>query len=714
MDLLAVVGPQTIDFRADGVKLDDRWKGEDGAKRIEEINEYYAMGQSLTLKNVLEVVDFLTLRDYPELYDYNGKRRLGSIFVPDSYNPRKPNMVFVEKDNKPKERTKKDFTDAVGDMAERSVYEVLKATFNHKKFKGSVLVIQGLNMLEIDPLKRQVLHDREMDFLIVHKESSTVINIEVKNSLSYWQRSSVHGQLIENHRFFEDWFGADISPKWTWVSMIYTEQAFPEDLKVAFEKNEFIASGRPAFKEKLLNILSKQQINTPVSDFKLICKYLLFCSPAKPLAIGMNQIKRMEEAMAKQGSVDNIKVWCFPTPEQKAILKNDRVLFLAAWGSGKTLLMQSKAIELAERGEDVLFLIYQNDLHWSENPEAFKKTTIPTLLTRQLELRYKKACDKITVRPVWEDELADLEKIGDCFKHVMIDELPGEFSNLKKEDHKKLVQFVRRKQTVWLAISGDSRSMCGKIAYSEDELDKVTAKWFPGCYFKTARMKLPLRTPEKVFDALKKQIAGWDTQKSTLNRFLLSTALSPPSLTQGKVSNIRMEKTWSMAECMKKCLADVPKGAGTMIIIPRIQKVKNGCDQCNDQLYAQIFKSAFIQLEGKEPLFYTNEVCSAKEDIENWLSKSSDRHLVVSANLVLGFEHKIVINLADPVECSRSSGHVVTTGQMYTNYDHMALPMFDFLERSDHDCRDLQHAGMETPLNVIGKIYLIFTSDFKK
>ena len=118
---------------------------------------------------------------------------------------------------------------------------------------------------------------------------------------------------------------------------------------------------------------------------------------------------------------------------------------------------------------------------------------------------------------------------------------------------------------------------------------------------------------------------------------------------------------------------------------------------------------------------YMNSVLQALASssiIENWLSKSSDRHLVVSKNLVLGFEHKIVINLADPAECSRSSGHVITTGQMYTNYDHMALPMFDFLERSDHDCRDLQHAGMETPLNVIGKISFVFhnlkrNQDFK-
>ena len=222
---------------------------------MEEISDFYAMGQSLKLNSVPEVVDFLVIRDYPDLYNYNGKKRLGAIFVPDSYNPVKPDMVYVDKEKVPREKSKKDFTDAVGDMAERSVYEVLKATLTHKKFKGSVLMIQGLEILAIDPKKRHRKHDREMDFLIVHKELSCVINIEVKNSLHQERREKVKQQLIENHQFFEDWFGADISSKWRWVSMVYTEQPFPEEVKNIFEKNEFIASGRQELKQKLLKII---------------------------------------------------------------------------------------------------------------------------------------------------------------------------------------------------------------------------------------------------------------------------------------------------------------------------------------------------------------------------------------------------------------------------------------------------------------------------
>ena len=248
--------------------------------------------------------------------------------------------------------------------------------------------------------------------------------------------------------------------------MVYTEQPFPEELKDTFEKNEFIASGRQELKKKLLNILSGQQINTPVSNFKLICKYLLFCSPAKPLAIGLNQVKRTEEAMAKQGSLENIKVWCFPTPEQRAILNHDRVLVLAAWGTGKTLLMQSKAIELAERGENVLFIVYQNDPLRSRLPEAYKKSEISTLLVLQMQLKLK-AYDKISVKPMWEEDFLKLDVIGSEFKHIMIDELPGDISELKKEYHKKLLQFIRKKEKVWISVSGDTIQRSVRFSYKK-------------------------------------------------------------------------------------------------------------------------------------------------------------------------------------------------------------------------------------------------------
>ena len=98
-ELLTVVGPKDINFRSSGFKLEERWINKEGAKKVEEISDHYAMGQSLKLNNVPKVIDCLAERDYPDLYNYNGKKRLGAIIVPDSYIPVKPTMVYVDKTN---------------------------------------------------------------------------------------------------------------------------------------------------------------------------------------------------------------------------------------------------------------------------------------------------------------------------------------------------------------------------------------------------------------------------------------------------------------------------------------------------------------------------------------------------------------------------------------------------------------------------------------
>ena len=45
-ELSSVVGPKDINVRS-GIKLEDRWKDEEGSKRVEEINDFYAKTQIL-------------------------------------------------------------------------------------------------------------------------------------------------------------------------------------------------------------------------------------------------------------------------------------------------------------------------------------------------------------------------------------------------------------------------------------------------------------------------------------------------------------------------------------------------------------------------------------------------------------------------------------------------------------------------------------------
>ena len=701
-ELLSVVGPKDINVRS-GIKLEDRWKDEEGSKRAEEINDFYAMGQNLTLKSVPDVIDALVYRDYSELANYNGKKRLGAIMVPDSYNPARPNMVYVNKDSSPAGGTINDCEKAIGDMAERSVYEVLKSTFTHKKFKGSVLVIQGLTFLQINPKQRQRKLDRELDFLVIHKELSCVINIEVKNYLGYWQRPKVNQQLIENHQFFEDWFGADISPKWTWISMVYSEKALPEELSTFITNNDcadYIASGRQDLKSKILKILSRNQFNTPVSEFKMICKYLLFCLPTKPLPIGINQVRQMDEAIEKQGSVENIKVWCFPTPEQRRALTHNKVFFIAPWGSGKTMLMVAKAIELAESGQDVLFLVFHDKM------PNIEENKLISLLCIQLQLKLK-SYSRIKVLPIWAKELSRIGQIAKGYNHVMLDEFPGLDWLIFNcyEGYEVLPDFIKSKETLWMSISGNYSVEI--VDLSEDIVDNISRSWFQGCGFTFVRMKLTLRSPQKITEFLKNFNRLSGRVNESLNYILLNDTEFPPMMTEGKVVKLKIKDDASMTDYLRQCLAHVPKGTYAMITIHygADNFIWTQCKDCKKRVLSELFDSAFIQLGEKPPIHYTNHFQSPTKDIEDWLI-NADRHLVVSSNFAIGFQHSTVINLSGASSSSRSAGTLIIPAPVprFPNLAYLALPIESYINMEKHDCQHLYLAGLDSPLDVIDRV----------
>ena len=89
-----------------------------------------------------------------------------------------------------------------------------------------------------------------------------------------------------------------------------------------------------------------------VADFRFLAKHLLYCTSTIELPIGESYDKSMESALKEQRKID-MRLWCFPTPEQKMALTKSHVLFLSTFGTGKTLLMTAKACELAKQGEKV-------------------------------------------------------------------------------------------------------------------------------------------------------------------------------------------------------------------------------------------------------------------------------------------------------------------------------------------------------------------------
>ena len=79
----------------------------------------------------------------------------------------------------------------------------------------------------------------------------------------------------------------------------------------------------------------------------------------KSLPYGNHYYKNVRNAMAKQSSYKNIRFWL--TTEQRQALDHDKVLFWCPWGTGKTTVSVTKAYELAQKGQSVLFLIFYSN-----------------------------------------------------------------------------------------------------------------------------------------------------------------------------------------------------------------------------------------------------------------------------------------------------------------------------------------------------------------
>ena len=287
--------------------------------------------------------------------------------------------------------------DNKGEMAEKQVYDLLKEHYSNKK--GAALIIQNNTLAHPDATKKEIADGKgqqEADFLVVDKDIQTLINIEVKTFLGKhhdpekpekdWPKEKVKKQMSKVREIVGDAFQSDIKGPWKIVSIVFYLESEPE-LNICSSCKDYITKG----KSKLLNALEKlhakrkaevANLTKYVIDFVTICKFLLFCCPVISLPVLGNLSKVIKDSIVKKsGTRENIGIYCFPTPQQRGVLCHPWLIFAAPFGSGKTLFMIVKAIELADAGEGVLFLVFvDGDIRGSD-----KKT----LLCLDLEEKFK-------------------------------------------------------------------------------------------------------------------------------------------------------------------------------------------------------------------------------------------------------------------------------------------------------------------------------------
>ena len=122
-----------------------------------------------------------------------------------------------------------------------------------------------------------------------------------------------------------------------------------------------------------------------------MCRYLLFCACAVALPTKGNLPRLVKKAMKDAGSAKAVHLWCCLTQGQMDTLQNSHLVFIASWGSGKTLLMLTKARELNNLGESILILVFLDGNSVAKGQKS--------LLIIDLEEKLKD-CENVTIKGV--------------------------------------------------------------------------------------------------------------------------------------------------------------------------------------------------------------------------------------------------------------------------------------------------------------------------
>ena len=136
------------------------------------------------------------------------------------------------------------------------------------------------------------------------------------------------------------------------------------------------------------------------------------------------------------------------------ILDEPYLVFVACWGSGKTLLMITKAKKLNELGEKVLILVFLNGkeikkgqkslliLDLEEKLKDYQNVTVKGV--RYLELKGNDYC----MQDIDGNDLST-----DGYDHIFVDEYFEDLIKLNKESIKKFKEMLKGKKTVWVSLS---------------------------------------------------------------------------------------------------------------------------------------------------------------------------------------------------------------------------------------------------------------------
>ena len=175
-----------------------------------------------------------------------------------------------------------------GEETEYKIYKKLQAYL--KEHHEEAVVFHGLKFM--GATHQEEIEYQEKDFLVVNMTHRYILNLEVKATLTKNSLTSAKKQLNGCKGLIDEWLGANLSKEngWKFISMIYFDDKDPR-----YNLGLFCASCRPFliignednFEQKFEKGTSQLQPRgneeAAREEFKIVSKYLLFCSAFEPM-----------------------------------------------------------------------------------------------------------------------------------------------------------------------------------------------------------------------------------------------------------------------------------------------------------------------------------------------------------------------------------------------------------------------------------------------
>ena len=417
-----------------------------------------------------------------------------------------------------------------------------------------------------------------------------------------------------------------------------------------------------------------------------------------PLALTSNMVKVVSQKLGQAGSLENIKAWAHRTPRQRAIFGLKKLILLGPWGCGKTLFLTDEAMKTAAANptEKVIYLIFDRR---ASNPQK-KKSMLALVMEEKL-----KEYPNITVETVFfdNDEYNNLMEKYNC-KHIFVDEMFDDIESLEPASQEELRAFFSSKETIWVAMSNSYYN--SKIGGSVD-LEAWAKTQYPDD-FEVVKMDTPLRMPANVSKDIKNGYSGMSkATQLALNSRLMAECKIPSNLVEGcTIENFFSAELEPLFKLFEQAFATISKDNYAVIVIDdRTFLAINECMRsiikckCRDIIFVLTVKLAMMKAGRKLTAFHCIFHSSSEELLKKLTSEFSDRDLVLSATLMNGYEHNVIIDITNTHDVSsRSSSKFI---RLLPNALLDMMVVYEkLLKNEGHNCDDIMDLSEEHLANI--------------